>query len=273
MNVGEVRKAEEKDFQILKSHLACSDEEWTLEYEKKDIKVWTQLPPKEQNTNFKLIKVKTTFSDVSTETLFDVLMDSKYRVHWDKYMKETHELGHIDQNNNISYYAISCPPAKKRDFVVQSSWLQSPLESIIINHSVFHKNTPPVKGYIRATSYFTGFCITPNTSGTGCNVGYVTHSNPKGRLPSWVINKLSASIAPKFVKWLHKASIAYPAWKKKNDADMKWWIYPEQISSPKINVEEDCLQEESGSSSSNEESLMEEEDLKEDSLNGDTFDE
>ena len=114
-------------------------------------------------------------------------MDSKYRVHWDKYMKETHELGHIDQNNNISYYAskyscyienfcllifkvvdlegliqtifnisVSCPPAKKRDFVVQSSWLQSPLESIIINHSVFHKNTPPVKGYIRATSYFTG---------------------------------------------------------------------------------------------------------------------
>ena len=51
------------------------------------------------------LKVKTTFSDVSTETLFDVLMDSKYRVHWDKYMKETHELGHIDQNNNISYYA------------------------------------------------------------------------------------------------------------------------------------------------------------------------
>ena len=38
MNVGEVRKAEEKDFRILKSHLACSDEEWTLEYEKKDIK-------------------------------------------------------------------------------------------------------------------------------------------------------------------------------------------------------------------------------------------
>ena len=50
-------------------------------------------------------KVKTNFSDVSVETLFDVLMDSKYRVHWDKYMKETHELGHIDHNNNISYYA------------------------------------------------------------------------------------------------------------------------------------------------------------------------
>ena len=57
MNVGEVRKAEEKDFQILKSHLSSCDEEWTLEYEKKDVKVWTKLPPKEQNTNFKLIKV------------------------------------------------------------------------------------------------------------------------------------------------------------------------------------------------------------------------
>ena len=33
-----------------------------------------------------------------------------------------------------------------------------------------------------------------------------------------------------------------------------------------------CLQEENGTSSSNEASLMEEEDLKEDSLNGDNFD-
>ena len=57
MNVGEVRKAEDKDFQILKSHLSSTSDEWTLEYERKDTKVWTKLPPKEQNTNFKLIKV------------------------------------------------------------------------------------------------------------------------------------------------------------------------------------------------------------------------
>ena len=86
---------------------------------------------------------------------------------------------------------------------------------------------------------FLGFCLTPLLSGTGCDVGYVTHTNPKGRLPSWVINKLSASIAPKFVKWLHKASIAYPEWKKKNEPDMKWWNHPEQITSPKVNIEED----------------------------------
>ena len=57
MNIGEVRIAEDKDFDILKSHLFSNDDEWNIEYEKKGTKVWTKAPPQEQNINFKLIKV------------------------------------------------------------------------------------------------------------------------------------------------------------------------------------------------------------------------
>ena len=86
---------------------------------------------------------------------------------------------------------------------------------------------------------FTGFCITPLPSKTGCELGYVTHSNPKGHLPSWVTNKLSTSLAPRFIKSLHRACIAYPSWKEKRHPSIKWWLYPEQITSPKINIEVD----------------------------------
>ena len=83
-----------------------------------------------------------------------------------------------------------------------------------------------------------GFCITPIFSNTGgCEIGYVTHSNPKGRLPTWVTNKLSTSLAPKFIKWLHKACVEYPSWKQKHDPSIKWWLNPEQRTTPRINIE------------------------------------
>ena len=57
MNVGVVKIAEDKDFEVLKSHLYSGEDEWSLEYDKKDTKVWTKASPEELTTNFKLIKV------------------------------------------------------------------------------------------------------------------------------------------------------------------------------------------------------------------------
>jgi len=236
MNIGEVRIAEDSDFALLKV-LLTRDDGWTLEYSSGMTRVSTR--PAE-NSSFRMIRVKTTFTDVPADTLYDVLHDPVYRKTWDKHMVSSSELGVLNPNNDLSYYALHCPPPlKNRDFVLQRSWLQTPQEFYIINHSVFHKDCPAKSGFVRGVSHLTGFLITPLDK--GCSLGYVAHSDPRGKLPVWVINKLSTILAPKMIKKVHKASLNYNSWKNLHSPKHKPWLYPEQISSKRIAIS-DCVQ-------------------------------
>uniref|UniRef100_R4FKC6 Putative start domain-containing protein n=1 Tax=Rhodnius prolixus TaxID=13249 RepID=R4FKC6_RHOPR len=152
MEIGVVRVAEDKDFSSLKE-LLDNHIGWKLDYHKGPIKVWTKTLP---NTNFKMIKVLATFTDISPEVMYDVLHDPEYRKVWDQHMIESHDIGYLNPNNDVGYYSMSCPsPLANRDFVLQRSWLDLGSEKYILNHSVYHINYPPRKGFIRATSYLT----------------------------------------------------------------------------------------------------------------------
>ncbi|XP_017765979.1 PREDICTED: PCTP-like protein [Eufriesea mexicana] len=144
---------------------------------------------------------------------------------------------------------MACPsPLKNRDFVLQRSWLDTGIEQLILNHSVFHKDYPPRKQFVRATSYLTGYIVRPSRNGDGSELGYVSHTDPHGKLPVWLVNKVTQIFAPRMVKKLHKASIAYPNWKLLNNPNYKPWHFPEQITSPRIKIGDDaknriyCLQ-------------------------------
>jgi len=236
MDVNEVRVAEDKDFEVLKIYLSRNDG-WMLEYQHAQTSVWTR---QAQESEFKMIRIKTLYPDISAAVVYDVLQDQEYRSKWDKYFLETKDIGHLNPNNTLSYYAITCPsPMKNRDFVLQSSWLETKSEYIIINHSVHHQNHPPIKGFVRALSYLTGFLIKPINGQKGCEVGYVTHTNPRGKIPTWLTNKITSYVAPRMLRKLHKACIQYPQWKAQHRPNFKYWLNPEQLTSPKINMP-DC---------------------------------
>ncbi|XP_017781765.1 PREDICTED: PCTP-like protein isoform X2 [Nicrophorus vespilloides] len=239
MNIGQVKIAEDSDFGLLKQ-LVDDNSNWKLEYNNKDgaTKVWTKMTV---NSNFKMVKVHTVFPNVSPNTMFDVLHDPEYRKEWDEHMISSIEIGYLNPNNDIGYYALSCPsPVKNRDFVLQRSWLDFGTEKLIFNHSVDHKSYPPKKGYIRGDSLLTGFVIRPLER--GCFLGYITQTDPKGKLPSWLINKLTQKFAPKVVKKLEKAAEGYEIWKRSQcNPQYKPWIYPEQTLLSKRVCVSDCV--------------------------------
>ncbi len=58
------------------------------------------------------------------------------------------------------------------------------------------KKLPPKKNIVRGISYMTGHIIRP-TSAKSCKFLYVTHSDPNGNLPAWLINTGTKALIPK----------------------------------------------------------------------------
>lgn len=133
---------------------------------------------------------------------------------------------------------MSCPPPlKPRDFVLQRSWLDTGVEQMLISRSVYHKEYPPRKGYVRAVSHITGFMIRPhNTLKSGCALGYVAHCDPQGKLPSWLVNKVTHTLGPRMINDLKRAAQGYITWKNTQPHLRKPWRFPEQITSARVSV-------------------------------------
>ncbi|XP_035905311.1 START domain-containing protein 10-like [Anopheles stephensi] len=234
------RIADDSDFEALK-RLVDNHDGWTLELSKSDTEVYTRPVP---GCNFNMVKIHTEFADVTADIVFDVLHDPDYRKVWDSHMLASEEIGILNVNNDVGYYAMSCPPPlKPRDFVLQRSWLDTGPqgEQMLLSRSVPHKNYPPKKGYVRAMSYITGFVLRTNeNSKTGCILKYVAHCDPQGTLPPWLVNKVTHTLGPRMVKDLKKAALGYASWKQTQPHLRKPWRFPEEIRCPRISIE-DCL--------------------------------
>nr|CAI5834717.1 unnamed protein product [Callosobruchus analis] len=250
---GVVKIADEQDFDALRS-LMDDHTNWRLEYDKKahphpqphpatssssstNMRIWT----KPTNAcSFRMVKVHAFFPHVRPSTVFDVLHDPGYRKMWDEHMIESIDIGYLDPTNDVSYYALSCPPfIKNRDFVLQRSWSNKKDEKLILNHSVHHKDYDFRKGYVRATSYITGYVI--RRMKDGCFIGYISQSDPGGKVPPWLVNRIAHIVAPKIVENVRKAVDGYAEWKKAQpDATFKPWLHPEQaLLSPQVSIH-DC---------------------------------
>lgn len=96
-----VRIADDNDFASLK-RLVDEDDGWTLELSKSNTVVWTRTIP---GCNFQMVKINSRFEDIEPECVYDVLLDPEYRRVWDSHMLESFDIGNLNVNNDIGYYA------------------------------------------------------------------------------------------------------------------------------------------------------------------------
>eukprot|EP01119_Soliformovum_irregulare_P008301 TRINITY_DN21434_c0_g1_i1.p1 TRINITY_DN21434_c0_g1~~TRINITY_DN21434_c0_g1_i1.p1 ORF type:complete len:247 (-),score=71.72 TRINITY_DN21434_c0_g1_i1:76-750(-) len=199
---------------------ADSTDNWTVVVDKEDLKVWEQ-PSKESPIN--IIKLWSFLKDVDPVVMYDVLHDPEYRAEWDENMIEGLLIEQLDRHNDIGYYAAKVPsPVSNRDFVNQRSWrVKEGTEWLIFNHSVVHPKMPEKKGFVRAKSILTGYIVRPAQG--GCNLIYLTQSDPAGWIPTYVANKVTKTFAPKIIDKLTNACKQYNEWKEKHNPNKKPW--------------------------------------------------
>jgi len=195
------------------------DAGWELCHDKDGVKVWNQEVP---NSDINAVKVRTIFKDIPALVLYDVFHDAEYRREWDENMIDGHEFEQLDETNDVGYYSVKCPvPLSDRDFVNQRSWRVKDNTYVIKNHSVNYPKCPEKKGFVRARSIRTGYFILALEQ--GCQLSYLTQSDPKGKIPSPISNMVTKKLAPKIIQKISKAAIAYPEWKKKHNPDSHPW--------------------------------------------------
>lgn len=93
--------------------------------------------------------------------------------------------------------------------------------------------------FFRAITHITGFVLRSRAPENGCILNYVAQCDPQGKLPPWLVNKVTHTLGPRMVKDLRKAALGYIAWKQSQSHIRKPWRNPEDITVPRILIT-DC---------------------------------
>ncbi|VDN96495.1 unnamed protein product [Rodentolepis nana] len=234
-HVGEVNIPSHQDFEYF-VNLAKDENCWARSYTSKSktlpISAFTRVI---DGNDIKAVKVESIFSGVSAVDVYESLQDPEYRRTWDDAMKEGFRICYVSPNSEIGYYRLKSPfGLKDRDFVNQRSWYIGDNVYIIMNHSVVHKKMPQIEGVVRGISCITGYLIKP-IGNDSCEFTYITHSDPRGKIPTWVVNTTVKTFAPLLTKRLYEAACGYVAWKATHNPDFRPWNNFSQLQTfPKL---------------------------------------
>ncbi|KJE93798.1 hypothetical protein CAOG_08792 [Capsaspora owczarzaki ATCC 30864] len=166
--------------------------------------------PREPLYEYKVVGV---LAGIDPATCLAVYTDHQYRRTWDEYIKDIRAIPDTDGGH---YCRIAYPwPLAHRDYVY---WMRTRLlgdgdtqVSVTIGRCHHHPAFAEVKGVVRVDSYAQTLVMRKASGGTlGTQVFMEYFDDPKGHIPSWLINWAAQKGVPAFLDQMHKACLNYP---------------------------------------------------------------
>ncbi|XP_068834093.1 phosphatidylcholine transfer protein-like [Capricornis sumatraensis] len=188
---------------------ALSGAAWELLVETQGIRVYRLL---DQQTGLYAYKVFGVLEDCLPDVLADVYMDLAYRKKWDQYVK-VKLYGKECNGETVVYWQVNYPfPMSNRDYVFVWQRLELDFEGqkvhVILAQSTSDPEFPEKSGVIGVKQYKQRLVIQSDGK-WGSKVFMYYFDNPRGQLPSWVVNWAAKNGVPNFLNNLVKACQNY----------------------------------------------------------------
>lgn len=119
----------------------------------------------------------------------DVLVDVPHEKDWIDSVKEARILRKVSDTEYIMYSHLGAPPTiSDRDFVTDVSLTAASTGGdLVVTMRSVDDPSGPSTGYVRAQLIDSSFALHANPDGTTHVVAEI-HADPKGLLPSWIVN-------------------------------------------------------------------------------------
>nr|XP_018669162.1 phosphatidylcholine transfer protein [Ciona intestinalis] len=158
-------------------------------------------------------KLYATLPDASPEEIASVFLDNKYRVVWDEYVTELYVVQKNEKGPDVIYFNVDFPWPLSNRYVYGRETRRMTKNGeefvVIVMHSVLKHNVPEVSGAIRVDDYHQSLALGKwGDHGTRAFIQY--YDNPKGSVPSWLVNWAAKTGVPAFMKDLQRACKGLP---------------------------------------------------------------
>ncbi|XP_022106170.1 phosphatidylcholine transfer protein-like [Acanthaster planci] len=173
-----------------------------------------------ENSGLYEYKVFGTLDGVGPEVCSQVYTDLEYRKQWDGYVNKLEWFTEGDKQG--IYWRVNFPfPMSSRDYVFIRETREFDIDGqhiwVTLGRSAPFESKPPKSGVIRVDDFLQSMVIAANgDSGTKAFMHY--YDDPKGMIPTWLINWAAKTGIPGFIKTMSVACNGYPAYLEKTKA-------------------------------------------------------
>ncbi|KAF9354983.1 hypothetical protein BGX34_010712 [Mortierella sp. NVP85] len=147
-------------------------------------------------------KVLGSYSDLPAKYLLRAYTDLNYRKTWDKNMAGWQKL----EEDRLHFTSKFPWPLSPRDYVYELRVQEFNGGVYCVNgKSVADPTMPEKSGTVRVDEYRQDVVIQPTEDGKGCNIWFGYFDNPKGNIPSSIVNWAARVGVPSFLDSIKKA--------------------------------------------------------------------